>query len=50
MGIYARCHAEQPAFVKTAVGDQHMQVGFIAEQITEGLDGDDSTGHRIVIS
>ena len=46
MGIYARCHGEQPAFVKTTVGDQHMQVEVVAEQITEGLNGDDSSGHR----
>ena len=25
-----------------------MQVGVVAEQITEGLDGDDSAGHRII--
>jgi hypothetical protein len=28
-------------------GDQHMQVGVVAEQIAESLDGDDSAGHRI---
>jgi hypothetical protein len=36
--------------MKTAVGDQYMQMGVLAEQIAEGLDGDDSAGHRIVMS
>jgi hypothetical protein len=35
--------------MKTAVCDQHMQVGVVAEQIAEGLDGDDRAGHRIAV-
>ena len=49
MGVNGRGHGEHLAGVKTAVGDQHMQVGVVAEQISEGLDGDDSAGHRIAV-
>jgi hypothetical protein len=46
MRVGGRDHGEHPAFVKTAVGNQHMQVGVVTEQIAEGLNHDDRARHR----
>ena len=42
-----RGHPEHAFAVKTAVRDQDVAVGIEAEEVAEGLDGDDGAGNRI---
>lgn len=46
VGVNDWSHGEHCAFLKTTVGDQHMQVGVVADQIAQGLDHDDHAGQR----
>ncbi len=46
--LQRRRHPEHASAVKTTIRDQNMTMGVEAQEVAEGLDGDDGAGERII--